>query len=116
LTVTDDKGATGSDFVTITVTPPSTTVNAPTNLTATVSGKTVTLRWTDNSTNEDGFYVERGQTTKKATVFTRVATLGPNTTTFAQTVTSGTWLYRVQAFRTGGTVSTYSNQVSARVR
>jgi PKD repeat protein len=116
LTVTDDKGATGSDFVTINVTPPSTTVNAPSNLTASVSGKTVTLRWTDKSTNEDGFYVERGQTVKKTTTFTRVGTFGPNTTTFVQTVTSGTWLYRVQAFRTGGTVSAYSNQVSARVR
>jgi hypothetical protein len=31
-------------------------------------------------------------------------------------VTSGTWLYRVQAFRTGGIVSAYSNQVSVRVR
>ncbi len=116
LTVTDDKGATGSDFVTITVTPPSTTVNAPSNLSASVSGKTVTLRWTDKSTNEDGFYVERGQTVKKTTTFTRVGTFGPNTTTFVQTVTSGTWLYRVQAFRAGGVVSGYSNQVSARVR
>jgi PKD repeat protein len=116
LTVTDDKGATGSDFVTITVSPPSTTVNAPSNLSASVSGKAVTLRWTDNASNEDGFYVERGQTVKKTTTFTRVGTLGPNTTTFAQTVTSGTWIYRVQAFRTGGIVSSYSNQVSARVR
>jgi titin len=91
-------------------------VNAPSNLSASVSGKTVTLRWTDKSTNEDGFYVERGQTVKKTTTFTRVGTFGPNTTTFVQTVTSGTWLYRVQAFRAGGVVSGYSNQVSARVR
>jgi chitodextrinase len=117
LTVTDDKGATGSDFVTISVTPASTTVNAPSNLSASVSGKTVTLRWTDNATNEDGVYVERGQSAKKGgTTFTRVGTVGPNATTFAQTVTSGTWIYRVQAFRNGGTVSTYSNQASARVR
>jgi PKD repeat protein len=116
LTVTDDKGATGSDFVTIVVTSAPQTVAAPSNLTASVSGKTVTLRFTDKSTNEDGFYVERGVSGKKSTTWTRVATLGPNVTTFAQTVTSGTWLYRVQAFRTGGIVSAYSNQVSVRVR
>jgi PKD repeat protein len=115
LTVTDDKGATGSDFVTITVTGAPVTVAAPTSLTASVSGKTVTLRFTDKSSNEEGFYVERGVSGKKSTTWTRVATLGPNVTSFAQTVSSGTWLYRVQAFK-GSTLSAYSNQVSARVR
>ena len=116
LTVTDDRGATDTDFVTITVTAPPTTVAAPSNLSGSVSGKTATLRWTDNASNEDGFYVERGVQSKKTVTWTRVGTLAPNTTTFAQAVTSGTWLYRVQAFRTGGVVSTYSNQVSVRVR
>jgi hypothetical protein len=61
--------------------------------------------------------VGRGVSAKKAgTTWTRVATLAPNTTTFVQTVTAGTWLYRVQAFRTGGMVSAYSNQATARVR
>src|SRR5262245_12205311 len=114
LTVTDDKGATGSGSVTITVS--STTVNAPSNLTASVSGKTVTLRWADDATNESGFYVERGASAKKSIAFSRVAALGPNVTTFADTVTSGTWVYRVQAYGTGGAVSMYSNQTTARVR
>jgi hypothetical protein len=75
------------------------------------------VRWTDNAANEDGYYVERGVSAKKAgTTWTRVGTLAPNTTTFIQTVSPGTWLYRVQAFRTGGIVSTYSNQVTVRVR
>jgi PKD repeat protein len=116
LTVTDDKGATGSDYVTITVSPGSTTVNAPSNLTASVSGKTVALRWTDNANNESGFYVERGVSGKKSISFSRVATLAMNVTTFSQTVTSGTWVYRVQAYGAGGVVSAYSNQASARVR
>ena len=118
LTVTDDRGATDSDFVTITVSPAPSTVAAPSNLSAKVSGKTITLTWTDNATNEDGFYVERAVPAKKnqQPAWARVATLGPNVTTFAQTVTSGTWLYRVQAFRAGGVVSAYSNQVSVRVR
>jgi hypothetical protein len=56
LTVTDDDGASASDFVTINVSPAPTTVNAPSGLTASISGKTVTLRWTDNGSNEDGFH------------------------------------------------------------
>jgi hypothetical protein len=118
LTVTDNRGATGTDFVTITVSAPSGTVAAPSGLTAKVSGKTVTLTWTDNATNEDGFYVERAAQPgrKEQPAWTRVATLGPNVKTFSQTVTAGTWLYRVQAFRTGGVVSAYSSQVSVRVR
>jgi PKD repeat protein len=117
LTVTDDKGATGSDFLTIVVSPPSSTVNAPSGLSGSVSGKTVTLRWTDNATNESGFYVERGVAGKKngAATWSRVATLGPNVVTWAQTATSGSWLYRVQAYGTSAT-SGYSNQVSVRVR
>jgi PKD repeat protein len=118
LTVTDDRGATSTDFVTITVSAPSVTVAAPSGLTAKVSGKTVTLAWSDNSTNEDGFYVERAAKPgrKQQPAWSRVATLGPNVKTFAQTVASGTWLYRVQAFRTDGVVSAYSSEVSVRVR
>ena len=93
-------------------------MNAPSNLTASVSGKTVTLRWTDNATNETGFYVERAVPAKRngAVTWSRVATLGPNVVTWAQTVTSGTWLYRVQAYGSGGVVSAYSSQVSVKVR
>ena len=118
LTVTDDRGATNSDFVTVTVTSAPVTVAAPSGLTGSVSGKTVTLKWTDNSTNEDGFYVERGVAGKgkgAATTWTRIATVAANVKQLARTETSGTWLYRVQAFR-GGVVSAYSSQVSVRVR
>jgi PKD repeat protein len=118
LTVTDDRGASSSDFVTVVVTAPPATVAAPSGLTGSASGKTVTLRWTDNSTNEDGFHVERGVAGKgkgATTTWTRIATVGANVKTFAHTTTSGTVLYRVQAFR-GSVVSAYSNQVSVRVR
>jgi hypothetical protein len=108
---------TTSSTTTTTSTTVAPTVAAPTNLGASVSGNTVTLRWSDNAANEDAYYVERGVSAKKGgTTWKRVATLGPNTTTFVQTVTSGTWLYRVQAFRTGGIVSTYSNEARVRVR
>ena len=113
-----DRGATGSNWVNITVTGGTTTVAAPSALTASVSGKVVTLRWTDNASNEQGFYVERGVKPKKGNpTFSRVGQVGANVTTFSQSPGRGTYLYRVQAFnRTTGRTSAYSNQVQARVR
>ena len=112
-TVTDNGGATGSSNVTITVNP-APTLNAPSNLTATVSSKTVTLHWTDNSTNEDGFYIERAVNTKNPS-FSRVGQAGANVTTYSETVSSGSYLYRAQAFN-ATMVSAYSSRASVRVR
>lgn len=83
---------------------------APTNLVATaVSKSQINLTWTDNATNETGFYVERckGST---CTNFARIATVGANVTTFSNTGLSKgtTYRYRVQAYNAGG-VSAYSN-------
>lgn len=114
LTVTDNQGATGTASVLITVSPAPAPPAAPTNLSASASGKTVTVRWTDASTNEDGFYIERAAKAKNPS-FTRVGEMGANVTTFAQTVTAGQWLYRAQAFNANG-VSGYSNQATVRVR
>ncbi len=112
LTVTDNQGATASKSTTITVS--SNVPNAPSNLTASVSKRTVTLRWTDNSSNEQGFYVERAP--RGSTAFTRVGQTAANVTTFADTApSSGFWIYRVQAFN-GAAVSGYSNQVQVRVK
>jgi PKD repeat protein len=112
LTVTDNQGATGSTSAPISVS--ADTVAAPSNLTATVSGTSVTLRWKDNSTNETGFYVERAP---KGGAFARTATVGANVVTFVNTVGRGTYAYHVQAFNAAtGTVSAYSNQVQAKVR
>jgi C1A family cysteine protease/PKD repeat protein len=117
LTVTDNMGAQGVSSVSISVIDPN-VLNAPTGLSASASGKTVTLRWTDNASNETGYYIERGIKSGKAgTVYTRVATVGTNVNTCSQTVASGTYYYRVQAFNTStGKVSAYSNVVSIRVR
>ncbi|HOX07488.1 MAG TPA: PKD domain-containing protein [Planctomycetota bacterium] len=116
LTVTDDKGATGETTLVITVSPDPNQLNAPSGLTAAVSGTTVTLGWTDNAGCEDGFYVERGVTAKGKTTWTRVGTVGANVTAFSQTgVAAGTYLYRVQAFSAVKGVSGYSNQVQAKV-
>jgi len=117
LTVTDDKGGTGTTTLTITVLDPNPPA-APSNLGAAVSGTTVTLAWTDNSTNETGFHVERGVTVRKTTTWTRIATVGPNVTAYTDaSLAAGTYTYRVQAFSsTTGKVSAYSNSVTVTIR
>lgn len=88
--------------------------NAPTNLIATVISKSqINLAWTDNATNETGYYIERckGST---CTNFARIATLGANVTFFANTglTKNTTYRYRVVAFNDSG-LSAYSNIVTA---
>jgi hypothetical protein len=90
-------------------------LTAPDNLTASAQQGTVTLNWQDNSNNEGGFYVERAPKSTKS--FSRVGQVGSNLTTFADAVSRGAYLYRVQAFdTTTGAVSAYSNQVRIKVK
>ena len=115
LTVSDNQGAIGSSTVTISVTPGQTPPAAPSGLTGAVgTGRAVTLRWTDNASNETGFYVERAAKAKTLQ-FVRVATLGADATTCTRTETADFWVYRVQAFNGAG-ASGYSNNVTVRVR
>jgi hypothetical protein len=75
---------------------------APSNLVATVvDANRVDLTWTDNSSNELGFRVERSLDNF---TFTEIATLGPNTTSFSDTtvVANTTYFYRVLAFNNFG--------------
>jgi PKD repeat protein len=115
LTVTDNQNATGSATLTISVAAAPTVPAAPSNLSASVgSGRTVTLHWTDNASNETGFYVERA-VKAKTLQFSRIATLGANVTTLSRVETADTWVYRVQAYNSVG-VTGYSNNVTVRVR
>lgn len=115
LTVTDNQGATHSTALSITVNSPPTVVNAPSNLTGTVSGRKVVLRWTDNSNNETYFFVERAP--QATGVFSRVAQLRANTTTYSQNMRAGTYRYRVQAYnQPSGVTSAYSNEVQVQVK
>jgi len=101
----------------ITATADTSTINAPSGLSGSASKPgTLSLRWTDNSNNEQGFYVERAPSSTG--VFTRVATTAANATTYSgSSVASGTYLFRVQAFNTTtGRVSAYSNQVSVKIK
>jgi PKD repeat protein len=117
LTVTDDVGAQAVATVKITVVDPN-VVNAPSGLAASVSSKVVTLRWTDNASNETSFYVERALKPKKGSaVYARVATVPAGTSSYNETVVAGTYYYRVQAFNsTTGRLSAFSNVATANVR
>lgn len=115
LTVTDNQGATGTKDMTVTVTPGATPPAAPSNLTASVApGRTVTLRWTDNASNEAGFYVERA-VKAKSLQFSQVESIGANVTAVSRQESAGQWVYRVRAHNTTGT-SAYSNNATIRVR
>ncbi len=114
VTVTDNSGATAYATATITATTDPNLIAAPANLKGTVSGRTVTLTWTDNSSNEQGFRVERASS---GSTYKLVGTVGANSTTYSETVARGTYNYRVQAYnQSTGKVSAYSNAISVRVR
>lgn len=94
------------------VVPPPPT--APTTLSLTiVSGSQINLSWTDNSTNETGFRIERCSGASCSS-FAEIATTGANATSYSNTgLTPGTsYTYRVRAYNTGGT-SAYTNVSSA---
>jgi fibronectin type 3 domain-containing protein len=86
--------------------------NAPSDLAASViSGTRVDLAWLDNSSDEDGFKVERRT---GAGAFSLIATLGANATTYSDTsvVASTQYTYRVRSFSTAGGDSAPSNEVT----
>jgi hypothetical protein len=84
----------------------------PSQLTATpVSNSQIDLAWTDHTTYEAGFSIERST---DGTNFTQDATVGPDVTSYANTGLSDatTYFYRVRAYDNGG-ASGYSNIASA---
>ncbi|MBN1672596.1 MAG: DUF5060 domain-containing protein [Kiritimatiellae bacterium] len=82
---------------------------APSALTATGAGSSrIALRWTDNSSNETGFKIDRRQS--GTTPWVRIAEPAANATTFTDTGLSGStkYYYRVKAYNAAGD-SPYSN-------
>ncbi len=99
---------TGAPF-NIAFTPP----NAPSSLNATApSAYQVNLAWTDNATNETSFEIERGDNANGP--FSLVATVGANSTAYADTnvLPATPYCYRVRAINVAGS-STYSNVACA---
>ncbi|MFN8490040.1 MAG: fibronectin type III domain-containing protein [Caldilineaceae bacterium] len=87
---------------------------APTNLTAkALSNSQISLTWSDNSTNETGFKIERCQNVG-CTAFTQIAPVGANVTTYidAGLTANTSYTYRLRASTTAGD-SGYSNLASA---
>ncbi|HUR57743.1 MAG TPA: S8 family serine peptidase, partial [Opitutaceae bacterium] len=92
--------------------PPPTPPAAPTALTATASSPTaINLTWTDNSTTETGFQIERS--TDNVT-FTLAATVGANVQSASSTDLSPSTTYYFRVRAVGDTTNSgYSNTASA---
>ena len=77
--------------------PPST----PSTFTASASGKTVSLAWSDNSTDETGFKVLRKDILTGS--YNTITTTSADATTYSDTVTdNGSYWYRVSATNSNG--------------
>ncbi|NNJ09989.1 fibronectin type III domain-containing protein [Chloroflexales bacterium ZM16-3] len=94
-------------------TPPNLELVEATNLSLTVQRSRIRINWTDNSTNESGYYVERREGNG---AWTRLDTIVRNNlrTYTDRTVTAGTsYQYRVQSYYTSPdgvtTVSSFSS-------
>jgi hypothetical protein len=90
-------------------------INAPSGLTGSnARGGKVTLRWTDNSSNEQGFAIERAPSGSSS--YVQVGQVSANATSYTETVAKATYLYRVRAYNTStGKFSAYSNVITVRV-
>lgn len=85
---------------------------SPTNLSAQlITGTQVNLTWTDNSTNESGFKIDRKQTGGQ---YSNIATLNSDVTLYSDNglTINETYTYRLYSFNTRGNSITYSNEVT----
>jgi len=95
--------------------PPPAPPAAPANLTAKAASTTsISLTWSDRSTDETGFYIERLISTG---TWSRIGTVGAGVTSFTATgLTRNTsYSFRVQSFNNNG-VSAYSNTATTKTR
>ena len=86
---------------------------APSNLTAiAVSASQINLSWTDNSTNETGFRVERKTS---ATSYSQLTTLAARVNSYSDTglTSNTTYTYRVCSFNSAGNSNAFTNEASA---
>jgi serine protease len=116
--VLDNAGNAAVQVVrTVIIETPVININAPTGLVVvSVTGSTVNLSWSDNSSNEAGFKIERAQKIRgKYTFELMPEDSGENNSTFSNVVPEiGTYKYRVYAYN-GAIVSEYSNEVLVKV-
>ena len=75
-------------------------IASPTNLTGTKTANSIKLGWQDNTTDEDGFVVERAAGTSGN--FVEIFRTGANQTSYRALVKYGSYSYRVKTLRGGG--------------
>ncbi|PJA62748.1 MAG: hypothetical protein CO161_04810, partial [Candidatus Portnoybacteria bacterium CG_4_9_14_3_um_filter_44_9] len=106
-----------NDYVTVsapTTTPPP-LPNAPTNTYASAGTDRIAVAWADNSSNENGFRIEKKAGTNG--IYSEIATTGVNIALYVDfSVSAGTtYCYRVRAYNTAGN-SSYSNELCATIQ
>jgi glucose/arabinose dehydrogenase len=88
---------------------------APTGLSASISGSQVNLSWTDASSNESGFRIDRK--TGSAGTWSQIADVSAGTQSYPDTsanVLGATYYYRVYAYNSAGP-SGYSNEYNVTI-
>ncbi len=106
------KGPGGADiYVDVAQTP---SLTAPSDLAANASGTQIDLTWSDNTTIETGYVLERSTTSGSG--FSVIANLGVDANAYSDTgLADGTYYYRVKATGNGGTETSYSNEANATI-
>ena len=72
--------------------------DAPSNLTASIDGASAMLTWTDNTSDETGFIVERGEKITGKISYSSLGQVSADQTTYVDACGAGTFYYRVRAF------------------
>jgi serine protease len=87
---------------------------APSNFTAIAGAGTVTLNWSDQSTNETGFYIEkRRKFSNQWGTYRSVVTAAADSTSYQDSVFGGTYQYRIRSQNsTGDSAWVVSGEVS----
>jgi subtilisin family serine protease len=115
--VTNTAGVSVTASITVALVNPN-IVAAPSNLSATVSGSSVLLTWTDNSSNEAAFGLERKKNGGSWSVISSPIPAAPSTgstLSYTDSPGKGGWQYRVSALSSVYGSSTPSNVVSVHV-
>jgi hypothetical protein len=109
-----DSGNLAHLFVLGLLTGATTAPTAPSNLVATASSSSqVTLNWTDNSTNESGFKVERA--TQAGGPFTQIGLTGANIATFSDSGLSPQTTYYYKVLATNNVGDSAASNVSGTI-
>lgn len=88
---------------------------APTNLSGSAISLTqANLTWTDNSTNETGFKIERKLTNGTTSNYSVIATVSSNISSYADTGLNPftSYTYRICSYNSNGNCSQYSNEIT----